>query len=293
MTVDTEADTALKDLVNALQRSSQQIEDLLASNARIEKRLNALENWTQLKDLGELARLCTIDHDANIDYRFIDSVDFVDKVFEVEKINKSDLFKHLVSAKDGTDTSGERALPLVSVSIGSGNYQKMLKRYFFAGKIFCEGKKVLDSCSGAGWGTFILSQYARKIISYDREPQMIEHCKQSWNTNKVAWVVDDALAPKDHLGTDFDVITSMEAIEHFTEEEGREYIYNHQNVLKSGGVFILSSLFPYTDEQARTSPVLKMEGHKYLWTREKIKMELEKYFSKVKVMSSWIVMAQK
>ena len=293
MTAGRELDLIFDQLLKKLVAATSRLEKLEATSTRIEKKLVALEKWAQLKDLGELAHYCKIDHQADINNRFIDSVDFVDMVFEVEKINKKDIFQYLVTAKDGSDSSGERALPLVSTSIVSGNYRKMLKRYFFAGKIFCEDKVVLDSCSGAGWGTYILSRYAKKITSYDREPDVIEHCKKFWKTDIVDWKVDDALTPKDHLGNDFDVVTSMEAIEHFTEEEGREYIYQHQKVLKKDGVFILSSLFPYTDEQARTSPVLKMEGHQYLWTRDKLKLELEKYFSKVELMSSWIVMAQK
>jgi len=293
MTARPEIDEALAKLPSLLLQTIRQNEDLQASNARIEKRLVGLEKWAKLKELRELAEVCSIEHQAAINYSFIDSPDFVDMVFEAEKINKKHIFQHLVSAKDSSDTSNERGVPLNSVSIFSGNYQKMLKRYFFAGKIFCDGKRVLDSCSGAGWGTFILSQYAKEIVSYDLEAEMIEHCKEAWPTDNVSWVEDNALTSKGHLGADFDVVTSMEAIEHFTEDEGREYIDIHRNVLKPGGLFILSSLFPYTDEQARNSPVLQMDGHKYLWTREKIKTELEKYFRQVKMMGSWIVMAQK
>jgi len=270
-----------------------EIKALRASNVQLEKKLIALEKKANLGLLEDLAKHSHINLQADLKSRCIDSVDFVDAVFAVERQYKKEVFSKLVTVEDESDSSGERALPLIAPSIFSGNYQKMLKRYFYAGKIFCSGKRVLDSCSGAGWGTYILSQYADSVVAYDRDPGIVAHCESYWDTNNVSWRAHDALKPVAPLGENFDVVTSMEAIEHFTYEEGQEYLYNHQKVLQPGGIFIASSLFPYSDEQARTSPVLQMEGHKYLWTRDKIKAELEKYFSRVKVMSSWIVMAEK
>lgn len=283
----------LKGLQATLDKLAGEIKQLRIENRDMLKKLVFLEKQNNLRKLADMARATRVDFEATITSPHIDDVDFVDSVFEVERHYQAETFKILGGADDSSGSSRERALPFSANSIMSGNYQKMLKRYFYAGKIFCEGKDVLDSCSGAGWGTFIISRYAKNIVAYDRDPDIVAQSRDHWPTDNVDWIAHDALAPLEDIGQTFDVVTSMEAIEHFTREEGEKYIEHHARVLRPGGIFIASSLFPYSDEQARTSPVLQMEGHKYLWTRQLMGKELEKHFSKVRLMSSWIVMAEK
>ena len=118
----------------------------------------------------------------------------------------------------------ERAFPSEEKFIKNGWYKQMLKRYLFTGRYFCKGKNVLDSCCGTGWGSYIISKYAKNIDAYDVSQAQIDENKREWKkyTNKINWIVADALnfipAKK------YDVVLAMESIEHFTKGNGETYV---------------------------------------------------------------------
>lgn len=256
--------------------------------------LNEFRFFKQLNDINNLSEKCNIDLSSTIDTNFIDQPRFVDLVYEVEKNNKHEIFNKIMNFKDTSPSKRERGGPCDTVGLYTGNYQRMLKRYFFAGKIFSENKRVMDSCSGAGWGAYILSHYAKEVVAYDRGSEVVEMCDEYWSRDNINWISSDALNFELLKGERFDVVTAMETIEHFTKEDGQKYIENKQRFLDKGGIFIGTSSFPDTREQAEKSPVLlNFEDHLYLWTKKEMIDELSKYFSKVRFIGNWIFIAQK
>ncbi len=168
----------------------------------------------------------------------------------------------------------------------------MLKRYLFAGSSFCRGKRVLDSCSGLGWGTSILSLFAKKITAYDLEPRAIEFCRDTWGEDKISWVVDDALKPKVDKKTKHDVAVAMETIEHFDKDDGLKYLTELKNSLNSRGILIGTSSFP-SDRESANDLCAKNQYHHYVYTKSEMDELLRTLFDRHVIINNWMFIAVK
>ncbi len=186
----------------------------------------------------------------------------------------------------------ERAFPGNPEFVNSGYCNTMLKRYFFAGAVFCKGKRILDSCSGLGWGTYILSKYADKVTAFDIEREAVDFCSRSWKAGNTEWKQGSALDLSFLGETLFDTACAMETIEHFTKEDGEKYIAGLSSRLKRNGVLIGSSYFPETREEAErvcsTNPY-----HLYIFTEKEMSDTLKRHFRKTIIINRWIFIAVK
>ena len=63
-------------------------------------------------------------------------------------------------------TRYERALPGDQDFQKNGWYEVMFTRYAL-GAHYSEGKCVLDTCSGLGWGSYLLDSVAKRVIALD------------------------------------------------------------------------------------------------------------------------------
>jgi 2-polyprenyl-3-methyl-5-hydroxy-6-metoxy-1,4-benzoquinol methylase len=289
----------LKKEKSELDKMSQNMTDYNKNIILIRKKLEDINERISLIDLRDLADEVDIEFNYDIEKDSITNMKFINRVFEVELqknkqlLNKILSHKKLISAKH-IGENDEQGLPTNADFLISDHYRTMLKRYFFAGKIFAENKTVLDSCSGLGWGTYILANYAKHVTAYDYNKEAIKLAKKNWQAKNIEWKVANALDKIIFPEESFEVITAMETIEHFTKNDGSKYIYNNYKMLKKNGFFIGTSLFPTTRKEANTSPVLLNNPfHLYLWTQNEIKEELEKYFSNVRIIGTWMFIAQK
>lgn len=186
----------------------------------------------------------------------------------------------------------ERAFPGDENFMKTGYTHTMLKRYFFAGKVFCENKKVLDSCCGIGWGSTILSNYSKTVTAFDIEKEAIDFSGSFWNLKNTNFIIGDALNNSFLDGEKFDVVTAFETIEHFTKENGEKYIFEMSKVLNSGGVLIGTSTFPDTDRQAKDLRITN-PYHLHIFTETELEKILEKYFSNYHIINQWMFIAIK
>ncbi|MBF0117634.1 MAG: class I SAM-dependent methyltransferase [Desulfobacterales bacterium] len=186
----------------------------------------------------------------------------------------------------------ERAFPGEEEYIKSGHYKKMLKRYFFAADNFCRGKKVIESCSGLGWGAYILSKYASQITAFDINLDVIKFCQKSWKTENIKWLICDALKLDEIENEQYDVAIAMETIEHFTMENGKKYIYNLHNKLKTGGYIIGTSSFPRTRKEA-DNICQKNSSHLYIFTHDEMYNLLAKHFKNYRIIDNWMFIGEK
>ena len=92
-------------------------------------------------------------------------------------------------------------------------------RYELAARL-CAGKRVLDLCCGAGYGTAILADHAREVVGVDNDAAAVETARQTIGREapNVSVELADALAV---LGTDdgwgYDVVVCFEGIERLGE----------------------------------------------------------------------------
>lgn len=200
------------------------------------------------------------------------------------------LLLKFLSLDDGSTTSAERDTPNATKFLANGHSRIMLSRYFFMGAVLCKDRRVLDLCSGMGWGSAILAEYAHEVLGVDLEEQAVETSKELWESDSLRFQTQNALTFVNE-GEKFDVVTGAEIIEHFTHEDGRILIKRIYENLKEGGSFVGTSAFPKTRHQADHHSGLKNPAHLFIWTESEIVEELERYFDVAFVIDGWMVIA--
>jgi 2-polyprenyl-3-methyl-5-hydroxy-6-metoxy-1,4-benzoquinol methylase len=242
-----------------------------------------------IRALKRLNPLASRSDFAAIDLETIDRVaaaEFEAKDGEIQEI--------LAYNSENIDFVGEeeRAFPGNPDFLESGYYKKMLKRYLFAGKWFCEGKAVLDSCSGLGWGTQLISLFAESVVAFDAEPRAVQFCRETWKARNVDWCEGDALDPRAEWRARFDVALGMETIEHFSKEDGRAYVASVAQTLAPGGYFLGTSSFPKTAQKA-AQLCAKNPYHLHVFTQAEMNEILGEFFVDHAIVDRWMFMARK
>jgi ubiquinone/menaquinone biosynthesis C-methylase UbiE len=170
----------------------------------------------------------------------------------------------------------ERALPGDESFKRSGWWKYMLTRYALA-TYHSKGKCVLDSCSGLGWGSYLVDAVADLVLAVDIDKPTVELARSLWPTRVTEWIQGSVL----ELGfasNSIDVGLAMEGIEHFTLVNIHRYLDEIYRVIRPGGELIGSSSFPETREQA-DALCAENPYHLYICTRGELISMLEKRFS--------------
>lgn len=179
------------------------------------------------------------------------------------------------------DLLEDRGLPSAEHFQKSGWWKKMFLRYGIA-MHFSKGKDVLETCSGLGWGAYLLDGIGKSVTCIEIDKESINQSKKLWKTDRTVYINASVLRipTKDDR---FDVVTAMESIEHFKLEDIKIYLSEIYRVLKKGGFLIGSSSFPDTREEANTL-CSKYKYHLHICTKQEITNLLRKQgFKKVKV----------
>lgn len=129
--------------------------------------------------------------------------------------------------------SGER----VETSIYGDVAVEHLHRYSLA-SMFVENKVVLDIASGEGYGSFLMSKVANKVVGVDIDKSAIAQANSKYKNNNLSFLCGsaDKIPLDDHS---VDVLISFETIEHHDKHE--EMFQEIKRVLKPNGILIMSS----------------------------------------------------
>lgn len=112
-----------------------------------------------------------------------------------------------------------------------------LHRYAIAND-FIKNKVVLDIASGEGYGSYILSKNASKVIGVDIDAEAVFDAQKKYINENLSFMVGSA----DKIPVDsntIDVVVSFETIEHHDKHE--EMFLEIKRVLKQDGILIMSS----------------------------------------------------
>jgi 2-polyprenyl-3-methyl-5-hydroxy-6-metoxy-1,4-benzoquinol methylase len=174
----------------------------------------------------------------------------------------------------------ERDLPGSPRFQESGWWVQMLTRYAL-GMHYGRGKLVLDSCSGLGWGAYLLDSVARRVVAVELDRAAIDVSAELWPTTCThrvrGSVLDLCLPDQSH-----DVALAMESIEHFSRPDIQRYLDELQRVLKPGGMLVGSSVFPQTVEEAETL-CARNPWHLHICTRSEMEALLQGRFESWKI----------
>lgn len=129
-------------------------------------------------------------------------------------------------------------------------------KYLFARK-FCHDKRVVDLGCGSGFGTDILGEVANVAVGIDSDQEILSEAKSS---RRFAYFYRyDLSKPVDYLANDYDVVTSMDVVEHL--QTPTPLLENAAAALRPGGLFILA-----TPNVAKTHGTNPFHIHEYSYT---------------------------
>ena len=125
----------------------------------------------------------------------------------------------MTQRKDHNKTlnSGERQV--------SDNLNNIEKNHILRYKKACEYIKnehiVMDLGCGCGYGSYMLSQIARFVISIDDSKEAIEYAKIHWKRNNIEYFCKNALHCREVMSKSIrpDIIVAFEIIEHIKDTD--------------------------------------------------------------------------
>ncbi|HLC40689.1 MAG TPA: class I SAM-dependent methyltransferase [Methylomirabilota bacterium] len=135
---------------------------------------------------------------------------------------------------DRSSFTGERTRP---DRAEHGEFQDHLARYRYAGG-FAKGGRVLDLGCGDGYGSALLAELARVVISVDVSERAVRDARQRYRRDNLHFAVMDATELA-LASEEFDLVCAFEVIEHVDDRE--EFLVQLRRLLRPGGLLLLST----------------------------------------------------
>lgn len=120
--------------------------------------------------------------------------------------------------------------------------------FFFLGGIksykyflnYVEGKNVLDVGCGYGYGSYLISWKAKRVIGIDIQKKIVETARNTYQKDNLEFLLMDAFDLKQEFSSSFfDVVIAREFIEHI--EGHLEFLRIASYLLSEEGILILST----------------------------------------------------
>jgi ubiquinone/menaquinone biosynthesis C-methylase UbiE len=146
------------------------------------------------------------------------------------------------------ESTGERLIP----SQQGDAAIEHLHRYAVAAEI-ARGKAVLDLACGEGYGAFLMSRAAVRVVGVDVSSEAVAHATATYGSDHLQYVVGSCTAVP--LADDsVDLVVSFETLEHVQNHDAM--LDEIRRVLRPDGLLILSTpdRDVYTREQQRDNP---------------------------------------
>jgi 2-polyprenyl-3-methyl-5-hydroxy-6-metoxy-1,4-benzoquinol methylase len=120
------------------------------------------------------------------------------------------------------------------------NEERHIQRYKFASNFIGPNDRVLDGACGSGYGSEIMSSNGAKVTGIDANHEAIKFANQHYAKSSVEFMVGE-IGKLEFPDASFDVIVSIETLEHLPNASCRKYLQDIGCWLKKGGVLIASS----------------------------------------------------
>ena len=159
----------------------------------------------------------------------------------------------------------------------------ILARYKFGTRFIKKTHKVIDVGCGHGLGSVFLSKYANEIIGVDLDKDLVETNNSNYKKIKnLQFKEFDLLKPSKSFFNKFDVVVSMDVIEHFNKKKLGTVVDSYYNLLNSDGFAIIGTpniaSRPYASQR-------RIDTHEFEFTRDEFEKTLLKKFKNVFIFS--------
>jgi 2-polyprenyl-3-methyl-5-hydroxy-6-metoxy-1,4-benzoquinol methylase len=159
----------------------------------------------------------------------------------------------------------------------------ILARYKFGTRFIKKNHKVIDVGCGHGLGSVFLSKYAKEITGVDLDKDLVETNNSNYKKIKnLQFKEFDLLKPSKSFVNKFDVVVSMDVIEHFKKQKLGTVVDSYYNLLNSDGFAIIGTpniaSRPYASQR-------RLDTHEFEFTRDEFEKTLLKKFKNVFIFS--------
>jgi len=114
-------------------------------------------------------------------------------------------------------------------------YPEHKQRYDFVCK-FIKGLDCADISCGAGYGAHLMGKYAHTVDGFDVDTTALSHAKDNFESDNVFFYNIEKLGYKE-----YDVISSIETIEHMNSSAGDDFLNRLSYSLKENGILIITT----------------------------------------------------
>lgn len=177
----------------------------------------------------------------------------------------------------------QRSLPSDITFIKTLYFRSMFIRYALAARV-AKGKPVLETCSGLGWGAYLLESVVSSVTCVELEKKAISLAQMLWPFERTCFVEGSVLALPMADST-WDIVSAMESVEHFQKEDSERYVAEIARVLRSGGWLVGSTPLARTNDDINREKASN-PCHLHIYTRKTLRAVLRKYFRRSYVFES-------
>lgn len=150
-----------------------------------------------------------------------------------------------------------------------------LSYYKFAAKLIGYGKKVIDIGCGEGLGTWLLAVECGQTEGIDFDQKNIEIAKKNWVKDNISFKCANFIKL---TSKSYDAAVSIDVIEHILPKNTSKFFQKITNCLTDQGIAIIGT--PNVSAEKYSSKITRA-GHVNLYSGERLKKEMLRYFSSV------------
>lgn len=124
---------------------------------------------------------------------------------------------------------------------GKDLIDRHILRYQWAASYLKVTDIVLDAACGTGYGTDILSRYCGYVVGLDNNEEAISYAWKYYPKDNISYDATDLKSYTQGLANHYNVIVSIETIEHFEREDTINILKMFYKTLKKKGKLILTT----------------------------------------------------
>lgn len=117
---------------------------------------------------------------------------------------------------------------------------RSVNRYRFSLNYVNDGDICLDAACGTGYGSQLIGQKAGKVIGLEISDHALKYAQENYQNDKVEFRKADLTQPFDLPDDYFDVIVSVETLEHISDHDAM--LSEFKRILKPDGLIIITTV---------------------------------------------------
>lgn len=159
----------------------------------------------------------------------------------------------------------------------------LLARYKFAARFIRKTETVIDVGCGKGLGSVFLSKFAKTVVGVDFDKELLRFNKEEFSKiSNLDFKHLDLMHVADAHKAMYDVVVSMDVIEHFPQPDISIVVNNYASLLKDGGYAIIGT--PNVASRAYASQ-RRLDTHPFEFSAKEYEEALRAGFSNVFIFS--------